>query len=320
MMTNFLMLMLYTGYSLSPSFNVVVPDVIFNVDALFVSESHYYILDKGAGALAKIDGSGNLIAFVEGKGEGPGKFFIPRTLAVGNGIIYVGDFQRLHLFDENLNFIKQASMVNNPVSLVYQDGSLYAGTNHFPDGVHGIYVYDREGRFDQSFYEHQLGPSLSMPYLAMDGKDTLFVLDRIGYNISILKSDGRMVRTFPIKVSPRYKPYVSPEPYTKKFGYTLAASKHWRSQWSEPAGVKVVNQRFLMVCFKELEGLLTLKYYIDVYDLINDSKIINWKEVSGSLLFGDGNYAYFVEEENTNDSNYRNFITAYKIGSNPNGP
>lgn len=319
MMTQLLMQILLVG-NLSPSLNIVVPDNIFNVYALHVDGQHYYFLDKGSGALAKTDASGQLIASVEGKGQGPGKFFIPRSLAVSDDKVYVGDFERVHIFDKNLEWIKQVPMVNNPIALIFWEDHLYVGTHQFPEGNHGVHVYDAEARFVRSFYEHGLGSSLVMPYLAIDGQSRIFVLDRIGYNISIWKTDGSMVRTFPIKVSPRYKPYVSPDPYTRKYGYTLAASKHWRTQWSEPVGVKVVGQRYLMACFKELADLKTPKYYLDVYDLTNDAKIINWREMAGPLLFADDQYAYFVEEENTNTFNYRNFIVAYQLDSHLNLP
>lgn len=84
----------------------------------------------------------------------------------------------------------------------------------------------------------------------------------------------------------------------------MAAWKRWQSEWTLSSRIAIVKDRYLWVCFEELQkDLRSKKYYIDVYDVQTNKKLVNWKEVPARLQAG-GEFAYFVfetEKDSTGD-------------------
>ena len=292
---------------------LIIPETIFSVDAMTASGDFFFLLDKGSGILMKIKKTGEPVSIVEGRGQGPGKFQRPRAVTCNDNRVYVSDFGRISIFDHDLKFIRQNRVTNNPQSLIYHDDLLYLGTHSYPDGLDGVHVHDKDGFFKYSFYKHQLGSELVMPHITFNN-DKLYVFDRIGYNVTSMDTNGEDMQTFPVKMSPYYKPYTSAEPYIKKYGYTLAATKRWRQSWSEPSGLYIVDQKFLVVCFSEFEDLSDPVFYIDVYNLSTSEKLINWKKVPSKPLLAYSKYLYFVEDgDPENANNYVNYLRGYLI-------
>ena len=197
--------------------------------------------------------------------------------------------------------------------MVYHKGLLYLGTTGLPDGKKGVHVFDVRGNVMGKFYDHGLDASrLAMPMLTKDSEGRLFVLAAIGYKLSILDDEGHAIQPFTPKPSPLFKTYVSPDSFTKKQGFTMASYKKWMSSWSEPEACAVVEDQYLVLCFKNLaKDLFTNEFFIEVYDLEQDKKIIFWKQMPGPLRAGGG-LAYFSEDSDS-DSDDIDKIVGYKI-------
>jgi len=311
----FIALLMFRQPILKPVLEVGVADNIYHLAALAVEGDRFYLLDEESGTLAIIDRRGTPIAKAGSKGQGPGEFVIPRAIASGDSKVFVSDYGKMVVHDASLNYLYSFPIPNNPRSMVYHKGLLYLGTTAFPDGKKGVHVYDVGGNAMGKFYDHGLDPAkLAMPMLTKDSDGRLFVLAAIGYSLSILDDQGNPIQPFTPKPSPLFKTYVPPEPFTKKYGLTMASYKKWMSNWSEPEACAIVEDQYLVLCFKNLaEDLITSEYFIEVYDLVQDKKIISWKQMPGPLRAGGG-LAYFSEDA-VSDSDYVDKIVGYKIES-----
>lgn len=64
-------------------------------------DGNIYVLDRGNHRIQKYDKNGQYLLTIGSKGQGPGEFQNPSDIFIGsNGNIYVNDFQRISIFDE----------------------------------------------------------------------------------------------------------------------------------------------------------------------------------------------------------------------------
>lgn len=85
-------------------------DILFQwVGVAVDEEGSIYISDTMDYKIKKFDASGNLLASKGRRGQGPGEFLTPRSLALSLGRVYIIDenIQGIHVFDDQLNFINR---------------------------------------------------------------------------------------------------------------------------------------------------------------------------------------------------------------------
>jgi len=283
-----------------PDLTVAVPESIYIAEDLLVTAEAYFILDKKSCVLTKIDSEGKVLAETKGRGEAPGQFQVPVSLAVGNGKVFVGDFMKIHVFTEDsLTYIDRFPVFNNVKEMSWYDDELFLSIYEFGKGKHAVYVYSDSGRVLRDFYEHRTDDpdnDFQMPFFDQGSDGTLFLLHPQEYRVDILDRQGKPDRVLPVKVPPTYMEKTSPKAYHKKYGMNLSAYHHWLTSWSSSAGVAVEQNRYLWLCFSQMnDDLRGYTYHVDVYDLETGEKLIQWQEMAGRLYTG-GRFAYFIEE------------------------
>lgn len=292
-MFNILFLLCFHGSNTE----IKLSEPIFLVEDMAVFESEYYVLDRRSYAVAKIGRDGTLLKKKEGRGRGPGEFNIPRSIAVSKTRVFVTDYRTVHIFDRDLNFIKRFTVPNNPRDAVVFESEVYISTVKFPGGKDCIYVYSDDGVFLRKFYQHNsLDSEITMPFLDIDEQGMLYVQAAVGYGLGKVDKEGNLQSLPDLPRSPRFKDFLPFEPFSKKHGKTRAAVKKWRTQWSEPDGVAIIEGRYLVYSFKHLEDdLISTSYFLEGFDLKEGNKVLNWKSAPGKLISG-GKYAYFFVE------------------------
>lgn len=182
---------------------------------------------------------------------------------------------------------------------IFFSDKLFVSTVMFPGGSESIYVYRGEGRFVEKFHD-QKSPDdqMTMPFLDIDRSGSLYVQPRIGYGAHRLSENGQALDLPALKRSGRYKDFVPFQPFVKKYGSSLATAKKWRTQWSEPDGVAIVQDRYLVLSFKNLaQDLVTIKHYLEGFDLQSRKKVLNWAEAPGKLLHGGDGLYFFIDAD-----------------------
>ena len=299
----------------STPIRITLPEPVFEVTSVAEDNDFFYILDIRSTAVAKVDKQGRLVASVKGRGKGPGEFNIPRSIAVSDSKVFVSDLGALHVFDKNLKFQYRREMLNNPRDMAWDKGKLFVSTSPYPAQKNSIYVYDGNGQSQGRFYEHRLDDdTMVMPYMDLDSEGNLFVLSRLRNEIRKLTPGGQEMELFPIKYAPMYKEYVPFVPFEKKHGASRATVYKWKNAWSEPVGIAVVDDQYVLVCFSDLEDdYRTVTYHLDAYELSTGKKVVNWKKVKGPLMKG-GSRAWFFEEPEIGGGDDSAWLAGYQVG------
>lgn len=285
---------------------IQIPDPIYQISDCKIDGEYIYLLDQTSTAILKMDHAGKVHAQHKAKGQGPGEFSIPRCIAVTEDKVFVGDLRKMHVFDKNFQFLDAYSLTNNPQDIEYHQGKLYLSITSFPVGEHAVRVYDMDNNFLTTMYEHGLGSevNINMPFIAKGPGEKLMVQARLGFALDQINYNGKAQQRLPLTQPVGYKELIPLEPFKKKYGYTRPAFLHWRSKWSEPAGLAIVNQQYALLCFKNLQqDLRTYRYFVHVFDLKANKSIKPWVEVPGPLLMG-GEVAWFHTEKETGDGDY----------------
>ncbi len=144
--------------STKPQINVVLSevlsigsledDILFQWAGVAVDEKdNIYVSDAMDYKIKKFDASGNLIASAGGRGEGPGEFLSPRSLAYSHNKVYVIDenIRGIQVFDDQLNFIKRIPfrIAITDIEIDAEDGIYSASLSYQKQGV--LMCFDFEG-------------------------------------------------------------------------------------------------------------------------------------------------------------------------------
>jgi hypothetical protein len=251
--------------------------------------------------LSKVDRQGNTLAELEGRGQAPGEFNIPVSLAIGGGKVFVGDFMKVHVFNaDDLTYSTKIPVFNNVKEMSWYEEELFLSVYEYGAGKpHAMYVFSEQGKLLRDFYEHEIHDphnELPMPFFDQGSDGTLFLLHPQRYRVDILDRQGRTSRDLPVMVPPTYLEVTSPARFDRKYGPTMASYNHWLTSWSSSAGVAIESDRYLWLCFSQMnQDLRSYTYHVDVYDLETGKKIVQWRKMEGRLYTG-GRYAYFIEE------------------------
>lgn len=308
-------LLLVIALDISVVQTIPVPDDIFIVSDIAVYDQGLYLLDKESTAVVHIDKQGKEIHSHISKGQGPGEFAIPRSLALTDDGVVVSDMGKLHFFSRELSFLRSVDIPNNPRSMAYHQGKLYLGMTMWPLKEHGVYVFDLEGKQIDSFYRHGIDDELSMPFLEFGQDGKLYILHRVKNQVDIYSSPNETVERFPTVPALNYKEITDDQPFYKKYGMNLAAVKKWKTSWSEPHAIAVFRDQYLVLGFQELdEDLITTNYFIDVYDLKTSEKVVSWKKMN-QILLGGGKYLYFSKgiDEDDSEGFYENVLRVCEL-------
>lgn len=123
-------------------------DILFQWTGVVVDDKdNIYISDIMDYKIKKFDASGNLIASAGRRGEGPGEFLSPRSLAQSHNRVYVIDesIRAIQVFDDQLIFIKRIPfrMAINDIEIGAEDCIYSASLSYQKQGV--LLCLDREG-------------------------------------------------------------------------------------------------------------------------------------------------------------------------------
>jgi len=272
---------------------------IFLVEDMTVFEETVFVLDKKSHAVAKIGENGEFVKAIQGKGAGPGEFNIPRSITASESHIFVTDFHNIHVFDQDLVFIKRFAVPNNPRDIVIWNDELYVSTCEFPGGKECLYVYSSDGVFQRKFHQHNsLDAELLMPFMDIDKQGLLYLQSAVGYGIERIDTGGVPQRLPNLSKPVRFKDFLPFGPFSKKHGMTFAAVKKWRTLWSEADGIAIVENRYLLYSFKHLEeDLLTTSYFLECFDLKESKKVVKWRTAPGKLVSGGENAYFFIDDD-----------------------
>jgi len=278
---------------------ITLEDPFFLAEDLAIHTQFFYILDRSSYAVGKFAKDGTLLGYTKGRGQGPGEFDKPRSITVNEDFVFVSDYRMIHIFDHDLKFLKKFETINNPRDIVAFGDKLFVSTVEFPGGSESIYVYRSDGHFVEKFHEHNSPDNqMVMPFLEIDSSGSLYVQPRIGYGAHKLSETGQSLDLPALKRSGRYKDFLPYEPFAKKYGSSLATAKKWRVEWSEPDGVAIVQDQYLVLSFKELQrDLVSNRYYLESFDLQSGEKVLNWAMAPGKLLHGGDGLYFFIDAE-----------------------
>jgi len=283
----------------NPGTVITLEDPFFLAEDLAIHGQYFYVLDRRSYAVGKFAKDGTRLSHIKGRGQGPGEFNKPRSIAVNERFVFVSDYRMIHIFDHDLKFLKRFETINNPRDMVTFGDKLFVSTVEFPGGSESIYVYRGDGHFVEKFHEHNSPDAqMVMPFLDIDSFGSLYVQPRIGYGAHRLSENGQSLDLPALKRSGRYKDFVPFQPFVKKYGSSLATVKKWKIEWSEPEGIAVVQDRYLVLSFMNLEkDLVTIKHYLEGFDLQSGQKVLNWVEAPGKLLHGGDGLYFFIDAD-----------------------
>lgn len=115
-------------------------DILFQwVGVAVDEESNIYISDTMDYTIKKFDASGKLTVIKGRRGQGPGEFLSPRSLAQSNKRVYVIDenIPGIQVFDDQLNFLNRLSSIQSiaDIEVVLPDRIYAASLSYDKQGV-----------------------------------------------------------------------------------------------------------------------------------------------------------------------------------------
>ena len=173
------------------------------------SDGNIYVLDRQQHKAYIFDKLGNYIKAIGGKGQGPGEFNTPTRIVVdGKDRINVLAKRRLHLFDNNADFIKSINFNFSVFSCsLTENGNILAQSNEIgPKGAsQRIYALNPEGNKTKTIDEQStsmeklknpspttgFGPML---YLSPLDKENSIYGNSAEYRLYVIDSSGNKVR------------------------------------------------------------------------------------------------------------------------------
>jgi len=254
-------------------------------DAKIDSLGNVYVLDVRMNRVAKYDRDGIFILRFGKKGVGPGEFENPRAIALNSsGKIYVLDFRKVIVFDENGVFIKSFGLDFMGVDIaIYDKGNLVI-LGARSDQLFN--VYDSEGDYlhsfgnlvdiPEEFSKFKDAGLFPTPLRLWTNRNKIFVMNPYKYEICFYENEslkGKLVRRSPDYIKPEFKEEI-------------------------PGGFSaVVANNFIF------EKNNTIYVYYDGkkaswLDIFEYGKLIKSMEVKGALTaIDDEGRFYFIENE-----------------------
>lgn len=254
-------------------------------DVKIDSFGNIYVLDVKMNRVAKYDRDGNFVLKFGKRGVGPGEFENPRTITLNSsGKVYVLDFRKVIVFDDNGGFIKSFGLDFMGVDIAINDKGNLVILGARSDQL--LNVYDSEGNYLRSFGNLvDIPEELSKfkdaglfrtPLRLWTNRNKIFVMNPYNYEICFYENEslkGKLVRRSPDYLKPEFKEEI-------------------------PGGFRaVVANNFIF------EKNNTIYVYYDGkkaswLDIFEYGKLIKSKEVKGILAaMDDGGSFYFIENE-----------------------
>lgn len=201
-----------------------------------------YVLDSANYRILKFSSSGVFIrSYGKGKGEGPGQFLRPKSIALDEkSNLYVADTNifRITIFDNNGDIVKTMRTELMPAHLVARNNKLYL-TFFFAENSYHIYMYNiLSGELEKQFcqkneWNHISSQAGESGELCADADGNLYYSYTYPYEIKKFSPEGKLLNRFSRKAT-FYK-----APYKDQYGISTAETAV-TSLFSLPNGI-IVN-------------------------------------------------------------------------------
>jgi len=185
-------------------------------DVKIDSPGNVYVLDVRMNRVAKYDPDGIFILRFGEKGVGPGEFENPRTIALNSsGKVYVLDFRKVIVFDENGGFIKSFGLDFMGVDMAINDKGNLVILGARSDQLFN--VYDSEGDYlhsfgnlvdiPEDFSKFKDAGLFRTPLRLWTNRNKIFVMNPYKYEICFYENEslrGKLVRRSPDYMKPEF--------------------------------------------------------------------------------------------------------------------
>ncbi len=296
---------------------IPLKDPIYRVSDVFPLGEDFFVLDQQNHPLIRINSRGEILAVRKGNGQGPGEFFMPRCVAASKQYVFVGDFNKIHVFDPQLNFIRTFKTFNNPQDFLIQGDTLVASMVKYPLEPHAIYIMDFNGKVLSHFFKHGVADQLAEPFIAMNEAGQFFAQPRTRFGL-VRTGPGLKNQDLPLPKPLFYKDYQSPGKFLGKYGNNRSAVLKWKTTWTEASGLALVKDRYFVLCYSQLQSdLLTTDYYYVVYDNKENKTLGKAMRAPGPLVCGTDAAYFTLVEEALGSAGTDMYLVRVPIGNGP---
>jgi len=296
-------------------------------------DKRFLFLDGKAANILIFDQDGDFLKRIGRKGEGPGEFRLPISIAVDNeNNLYVLDFslKRVSKFGRTKEFIYSfiTSGGHDPIGSikVSSDSSIYISGFKKKDEKNLEYgtwinMYNSRGKYLTSFFPSskfnknwvwRIGPFCSFD---VDEGDMIYAAQHCDYQVSKYDRNGKLVNSYG-KAPYYFKPpdagkKIDFKNYDSQFDL-IKKLKELSASWTKVVGLMVVKNKYVIIVLESnnlIKGF-NKKYIIDVWD--KEGKLVaGGIETDSRLLCKDKeSFLYFLtytdeEEPAAKDPQYK---------------
>jgi hypothetical protein len=254
-------------------------------DVKIDSLGNVYVLDVRMNRIVKYDRAGKFILGFGKKGVGPGEFENPRTIALNSsGKVYVLDFRKVIVFDENGGFIKSFGLDFMGVDLAINDQGNLVILGARSDQLFN--VYDSAGDYlhsfgnlvdiPEEFSKFKDAGLFRTPLRVWTNRNKIFVMNPYKYEICFYENEslkGKLVRRSSDYIKPEFKEEIPG-------GFSAAVANNFILEKN--------NTIYVYYDGKKASWL----------DIFEYGKLIKSMEVKGTLAaIDDEGRFYFIENE-----------------------
>lgn len=246
---------------------------IFTVWRPLVTEDKIYICDYVNNHVLIYDKSGMLTATFGRKGQGPGEFKMPYSVALDSrGNLYVNDRGngRVQVFDSNLRFIKIISLPgqNERIFLREKDDKpniVVVGATGCSKGSCLLQEYDWTGKRIKEFAQYEKDFIIYSWAANMDDAGNIYLVNILEQDLKVFDAEGQLSRTIKLtSPSMRFlKMDLSREP--KTMTEMRARSKALNEKEHTRVREVFANKDFVFI-FLQLISKKLPKFILDIYD------------------------------------------------------
>jgi len=263
--------------------------LIYFQDLKVDSEGNLVVLDRNYCRILLFDKNGDFIKTFGRRGNGPGEFRYPISLAIDSkDCIFVLDFSliRLSKYRRDEGFLDSfiLSGGHDPIGRIKVDSRSCIYLSGFKRGVkrnldYGTWInkYTPEGKFQFSFFSsHRLNrnwvsridPSCSFD---IDQDDMIYAIQHCAYEICKYHSDGKLLRTFGNMHHYFKPPDISHKVDFKRFDTQSGLIKKLSElsvSWTKIIDLIIIGNRYLLIVMEtnKLVKGCDKKYMIDIWD------------------------------------------------------
>lgn len=287
-------------------------------------DGNIWILDSKIMDIKTFSKSGQYIASMGERGDGPGGMKYPSDFFIFKDKVYVTDphILRLHVFDKESRKFKYFVKMRDGRSIhvrnedeIILSGQLLSPTVRAKlrkEDFLYIHIVNRSGKLSGSFFH--TNETAIKNHLVSDGvffcvdENNIYGIQEMEYKIYKFTPGGTLVNVFPAPNLPHYIPPPK-EPINKKFLQSRLMS--WVKSWTHIMGIAEYNDYLFITLNKPDEK--PYEYLIDVYS--KDGKFIKGGlGTSNRLLYIDkrGIFSYLQIRE-TGDSDIKYSILKYAL-------